>query len=222
MDKKDNFKYDGIINEKKFGNHENSSLRIMWLMKEPNLDEKQRKWSLIKFLGNRKIGLFKYKHWYVTWGFVIKSAWGILNGKSNWEDIPEAEEITDILDYIAVVNINKLGGGRSTDMVAFHSEFRNKKLYEPVLKQINQIKPDIVIGGGTLALFYENKILFNMGKQQIDFDGKNIWGCVREGRLWIDGYHPNQRRIKQDVYYDHIIKEIQSFIPGNRTDISQE
>ena len=61
-----------------------------------------------------------------------------------------------------------------------------------------------------------------MGKQQIDFDGKNIWGCVREGRLWIDGYHPNQRRIKQDVYYDHIIKEIQSFIPGNTTGISQE
>lgn len=199
------FRLDGIINRSKFGNYEHSELKILWLLKEPYLEKRDNDWSLIKFLADREERLFKYKHWYSTWTFVIKASWGLLNNNVKWEEIPPAKNIADILDYIAVVNINKKGGGKSTDMLAFHAVFGDQDVHKPILQQIDNINPDIVIGGSTLPLFYQNKILFNTEPGIIDFDGKDIWGCKKDGRQWIDGYHPNQRKISQKNYYLHII-----------------
>jgi len=213
----DDFRYDGIIDEEKFGKFKESTHKILWLLREPNLKNKPRDWGLIEFLGNlTKTGLFRYHHWHATWGFVIKTSWGILYNCAYWAEISPAKEIAGILEYIAVVNINKRGGGRQTDMVSFHSAFRDQKLYEPVLRQIEEINPDIIIGGGTLALFYENGVIFNTEPGKIDFDGKNIWGCVRDGRLWIDSYHPNQRRMKQKDLYRQIVEEVKKFCDNHK------
>ena len=72
---------DGIICPEKFGNHPNSNLRILWILKEAN-DPGKGGWSLIDFLGTRNDdteGLFHYEKWAATWGLVIKVSWGLLN-----------------------------------------------------------------------------------------------------------------------------------------------
>jgi len=204
----ENFKYDGIIDESKFGAYEDSKLKILWILKEPNLKDMSKDWSLVEFLSDRENRLFKYKYWYMTWGFVVKTSWGILNNIADWNKIPRAKGIANILDYIAVININKKGGGKSTDMLNLYIAFRKPEVHNTIVQEINDINPDIVIGGSTLSLFYHNGILFNTEHGKIDFDGDKIWGCRKEDRLWIDGYHPNQKKITQITYYEHIIKEI--------------
>lgn len=206
---------DGIISTRQFGYYTLSGLKILWILKEAN-DPKGGGWDLRKFLGERDKYLFQYKSkksgvalWPRTWGLVIKVSWGLLNGLCKFEQIPkDIKNAADILDYIAVININKNPGSKRASCKRIKKSFLDPKNQKFLLQQIKEIKPNIIIGGNTLWLFYKNNVLLSNS----DFNGKN-WGTFKDGILWIDAYHPNQTKITHEEYYRNVLNVINTNKP---------
>jgi hypothetical protein len=190
---------DGIICPKKFGKHPNSSLKILWILKEAN-DPKGGGWSLINFLATRKgksEGLFHYKRWAATFGLVIKVSYGMLNGFIDYDKIgKDLKSISEILDYIAVINIKKVPGGSRASNSSLAKEINP----QAILRQINDIKPDIVIGGNTLWVLAKNNIILESKELSRD-----SWGLFKEKILWVDAYHPNNKKVTHKEYYSKVI-----------------
>ena len=191
---------DGIINSSKFGKYPDSKLRILWIMKEVNGKNENESWDLRDYLRNISLKKYKvYEYWKATYGLVIKVSWGLLEGVKELKEKQDVEEISCILDYIAVININKEPGKRRTGKKRLenaYAEYSNE-----LRKQIEDIKPNIIIGGSTLWLFYKNDFFHD--NSYSNFDDKN-WGEFKNGILWINAYHPNQKKIKHKEYYKHI------------------
>lgn len=196
---------DGIVNESKFGKYPGSKLRILWILKEVNAKDPTESWDLTEFLRFRKEkddGLFNYVRWKTTYGLVVKVGWGLLNRLSKFELIPkDLKKAAEILDYVAVININKKPGSKRATWSRIKKSFLDLENQKFLVKQIETINPNIIIGGNTLWLFYKNNIIL----KKSDFDGKK-WGHFRNGILWIDAYHPNQTKIKHKQYYEEIWK----------------
>ena len=190
---------DGIICPKKFGKHPKSKHRILWILKEAN-DPDGGGWSLKDFLATRvdeSEGLFSYKRWSATFGLVIKVSYGLLNGYIDYDKIEDdLKKASDILDYIAIINIKKVPGGSR----AYLSSIAKEMNPQVILKQINEIKPDIVIGGNTLWILAKN----NLFLQESDLSKKS-WGIYKNDVLWVDAYHPNNTTVTHEEYYSQII-----------------
>jgi hypothetical protein len=191
---------DGIICPKKFGKHPKSKHRILWILKEAN-DPDGGGWSLTDFLATRvdeSEGLFSYKRWAATFGLVIKVSYGLLNGFIGFdENDKDLKKASEILDYIAVINIKKVSGGSRASLAKIAEEINP----QVILKQINEIKPDIVIGGNTLWILAKNKLFL----EETDLS-KNSWGIYKNDVLWVDAYHPNNTTVTHKEYYSQIIK----------------
>jgi hypothetical protein len=191
---------DGIICPEKFGKHPKSKRRILWILKEAN-DPDGGGWSLSDFLATRvdtSEGLFSYKRWSATFGLVIKVSYGLLNGFIDYDKIEkDLKKASDILDYIAIINIKKVPGGSRAFLPKIEEEI-NPQL---ILKQINEINPDIVIGGNTLWILAKNN-LFLESKEL----SNESWGLFKNNILWVDAYHPNNTTVTHEKYYSQIIE----------------
>ncbi|MDO9340669.1 MAG: hypothetical protein Q7T72_09125, partial [Bacteroidales bacterium] len=139
-----------------------------------------------------------YKRWAATFGLVIKVSYGLLNGFIDYDKIEkDLKKASEILDYIAVINIKKVPGGSRASLARIAEELNP----QVILKQINEIKPDIVIGGNTLWLLAKN----NLFLEETDLS-QNSWGIFKKGVLWVDAYHPNNTTVTHNEYYSQIIK----------------
>jgi hypothetical protein len=191
---------DGIICPEKFGKHQKSKHRILWILKEAN-DPDGGGWSLTDFLATRvddSEGLFSYNRWSATFGLVIKVSYGLLNGFIDFDKIEnDLKKASDILDYIAIINIKKVPGGSRAYLPKIAEEINP----QVILKQINEIKPDIVIGGNTLWILAKNKLFLT----ESDLNKKS-WGIYKNEVLWVDAYHPNNTKVTHEEYYSQIIK----------------
>lgn len=190
---------DGIICPKKFGNHPKSKLRVLWILKEAN-DPDGGGWSLKDFLATRvdeSEGLFHYSLWAATFGLVIKVSYGLLNGFIDYDKIEkDLKKASEILDYIAVINIKKVPGGSRASLAQIAEEINP----QVILKQINEINPDIVIGGNTLWILAKN----NLFLESKDLSQES-WGLFKNKRLWVNAYHPNNTTVTHEEYYSQII-----------------
>jgi hypothetical protein len=129
--------------------------------------------------------LCRYSRWKATYGLVAKISSGLLNNKWD-EDADRLVKVENILQKIAVININKLGGKEKSSI----SKLRKaaKEFYSQyILEQIKALDPDIVILGGTAEVLPEEDIAKHK---------------------WIPAYHPGQRKIKHKQYYDRIVKRL--------------
>jgi hypothetical protein len=171
---------DGIVCPIKFGKHPNSKRRILWILKESN-DPNGGGWSLTDFLATRvdeSEGLYHYNRWRATFGLVIKVSFGLLNGFVDYDKIEkDLKKASEILDYIAVINIKKVPGGSRASLSKLAEEINPPEIQ----KQILEIKPDIVIGGNTLWILAKNKLFL----KEPDLRPKS-WGIFKEGVLWVD------------------------------------
>jgi hypothetical protein len=79
------------------------------------------------------------------------------------------------------------------------------------LRQIEAISPDIVIGGRTLHLLFND-----LGLKVDDFKKEGSASCCsKNGRLYIDAFHPSQWRISQENYVNDILAAIRrNLIPA--------
>ncbi len=178
-----------------------SKPRLLWLLKEAADDEK----DLIRYLNKISNKDFsEYPNgWQKTMGCVVKTSYGILKGGMEWGTwANDAKELVDILKSIAVIEVNKLGGGARNDYKELQKRWKEFK--ELISKQLQCLSPNIVICGNTLWLLKELLDINKTGGKHGDIITTN--DC-----LWIDAYHPGQSKIKHIIYYTDIIASLKEY-----------
>lgn len=174
---------DGIVNVEKY---KKAKIKIMWILKEPH-DEGNGGWDMRDFLKQPE-NLTKRKDnwpWKGTYKMLMQLTWGILHDfqshektLNDWHRLGD-EKVLSILNEIAYINLKKTPGHRNS---SYDPEIRaayktNKEL---IWLQINAIKPDFVICGGTYKFI----------KRDIKLLSKNQ-------SVFINNNHPNLEVTKQ-------------------------
>jgi hypothetical protein len=212
VDKNDNCEpiIDGIVHLKLFNN---SKYKILWILKEPYDDQidgvaSGGGWHFNKFLypDNFYTRMGRSRN---TWHPIIYVCYGILNElwEYNWMDwIRDDRSMAEIVREIAVINVKKLPGltrtndySRITDAYALHKNI--------LLKQIEVYNPDIIIGGFTLPLFYNDlgitgELIKNNGS--VDY-------AILNSKIFIDAYHPGQSEVTRDTYVNDILSAVRTW-----------
>lgn len=175
---------DGIVDPEKYFQ---SKYKILWILKEPYDENTEGGWDF-KGMIRDKYSIFDFATGRPTFKPIIYSSWGILNNFCLFDDMDDVENSPEMLDAfksIAYINIKKTPGGTTsnTKTIQFAYEMHKNLL----LKQIDYIDADIIVGGKTLSLLskdlnLENAIQFN-----------KTFYYLRNNKLFIDTYHPAQR-----------------------------
>ncbi len=209
IDKKYQEKYDkncsadGIINIEKYCK---TSPKILWVLKEINdedgYDQKDVLNEMVeKVLETKSLEGSNRNAWYKTLDPIIYTSYQIFNGYKHFEDhsmdyIRDDSSMVETLQKIAFMNVKKQPGDARANNIQIQEWYDKTK--EILKEQIELINPDIIIGGSTLYLFQED---FNL-----DFIGDAIKYAIKDNRIWIDAYHPNQTQITREKYCDTIME----------------
>lgn len=125
---------------------------------------------------------------------------GILQNKI-WDDnlyhAGYKPDTIDILKDIAFINVKKVGGASRAKVDELREAYSKTK--DLLFKQIEIVKPEVVIFGGSYFLF------------------KNDWPCtmqsfgtcdagVEESKIMIDAYHPAYFTISQQQHFEDILR----------------
>ena len=198
-----------------------SSPKMLWILKEP-YDEPDGKpggwWSVTsdlipKLIANHQIGgspTYR-KMAYVT--FSVFNNFVPYSGIHRASDDPKVGES---LKNIAYINVSKFPGKSSSVSAPIESYYRRNR--ELLKKQVATINPDVVIAGllagNILRLFYED---FGFTHQDLQ-KAENAEFCRRNGRLYINAYHP-ANRYDEECYVNvltAIIKEHSPVLPSHK------
>lgn len=210
---------DGVVDAEEYFN---ASPKILWILKEPydEGDGTGGGWSLTEFINSKdfysRIGKSKN-----TWNPIIYIVYSIFNGYIYWEDMDYIKNNINMvaaLKKIAFINVQKLAAFSRTpnDNKIAGSYYQSKHL---LLSQIKTYDPDIVIGGGTLKLFLNDLGLTENEKDYEEFD---FW--VKNGKLFIDAYHPGFRPttkgISKEEYVDDVVTIVKdAYYKGAGTEV---
>ncbi len=183
---------DGAVDPLRFAR---AAPRILWILREPNGGGP---WSLCEYLRDPSKG---YNRWKMTAGLLIRVSHGLLNGLPPWGDwANDPAPITDCLRDVAVININKRGGGARADLSRLA---RSGEDFGPfILKQIESLSPTVVIMAGTRPFVPE--------RLRCQLDATNTSGAIGvklNETIYLSTHHTNQRRISHQAYYDQIRTE---------------
>jgi len=189
---------DGIVNAEEYAK---AHLKVLWVLKEANDEKNQGGWDFKNFLSN---GKFKgYSKWKSTYSLLLRVMYGVSHGFSEWSTLPNVDEIdSKIFESMAYINLKKIPGGSQANPVKIAQAYQQSK--ELILKQIESFKPDVVIFCGmTMHLLSAD---LGIDKNSIDKSCKYAH-CVKvKSTIYINTYHPAQRRIKHRVHYEAIIE----------------
>lgn len=202
---------DGIIDPERFVR---AKYKILWILKEPydEFDEEDGKpygggWDL-KGLINSRNSINEYKSGKPTFKPMIYSSWGILNNFCLFDDMDNVEDNSSMLDAlksIAYINIKKLPGYKSTHPSVCNDAYKSYK--EILLKQIELINPEIIIGGGTLHHFINDLQLSDDEK----YHQGNTKYFINDNKIYIQAYHPSQRTVSSEQYCNEIILAVKTW-----------
>jgi hypothetical protein len=193
--------YDGVGDIKKYLE---CKPRICWVLKEPYVkgDDKGG-WSLTGDYLNqedRYPDIIESRPW-KTWGPVTRATYGILNNMPYSEiDKKDNLEMIHCLKQIAVIEISKMPGKtKSKD-----SDLAQKYEYwKPILfRQLKQYDPQIIIFGYTFQHFQKDLEIRDEELTQHEHDIRYV---VKNGKLYVDAYHPAQWQIPPTEYVQGII-----------------
>lgn len=218
LNDEDNDRYvitDGALNPESYYQllSQEEKPRVMWLMKEPYDSENGTGggWDFHE-------GFFKDKPSYydrlvksgsrATWQPVVYIAYSIMNGYLVYDDmdyIRDNPKMAEALNHIAWVNLHKLpamGMTRSNHDRIVEVYSKSKDLLH---KQIELLRPSVVICGGTFPI-----IRYGLeGVKLIKFGSVNYY--IHGETLYIDAYHPAQKTIGRQEYCNDIIRLCKAF-----------
>ena len=207
--------YDGIVD---IDRYLSISPKILWILKEPYDDfDKDGKpcgggWSITKHIlaCAEKSG---DKAPFAPIAYVTYAVFNNFLKYSEMDYVSEDPKIWESLKNIAYINVSKFPAKTTSDMEIIASYFH--KYRDLLNKQIEAINPDIVIAGNILHLFYED---FNLTRQDLKSGGidKTAEFCQKDGRLFINAYHPSFRGSKQ-AYVDDLVAIIKEHSPANHS-----
>ncbi|MCW3091747.1 MAG: hypothetical protein JWP81_2816 [Ferruginibacter sp.] len=209
---------DGVFDPEKYLS---AKYKILWILKEPYdefdddgvpfgggwhlKDVILPKQKFQEFTGGRK-----------TFEPMIYASWGILNNFCLWDDMNDVSKdptMLEALKSIAYINVKKLPGYKASYYKTINDAYAKHK--DILLKQIEYINPDIIIGGATLGLFINDLGLSK--KDNIRHKGLNYF--IKENKIFIEAYHPAQRTsstgVTQQMYCNDIITAVQEWTKTN-------
>ncbi len=160
--------WDGITNLEKYMK---SSPKILWILKEGNEHEKRNR-NHREFHQN----VTDYPNWKSTYKNIILSTYGILQNLEYKELPPLNNDATIgteiVLDEIALINVNKNGGGGHENHTII--EFNYTKHKAILLQQIEGINPDVIINCSRVSR------LFNDVAEKYRLEKKRIFFRIRQ------------------------------------------
>lgn len=176
--------------------------KILWVLREPNGPGGE---SLIAEVNEDLLGreIPKWKKWYSTWGLIIKVSDAILNGLPLMSDAPP-RMLKPILKKVAVINLNKFGGGGK---LSKHYGSGVAKCKSLVKEQISVLNPNIIIFAGTGY----DAVSFGV----VDLKATDFWPTMdsfpsikKNSRIHISAYHSGQRKIKHWKYCSQVLEHL--------------
>ena len=193
---------DGIIDIEKYVN---SSIKIMWVLKEPYSDEKSCNWR--EYIEDINDGTGNLGGFAKTFTKIIYTTYGILNGKkwSEIEWIRDNPKITEVIGQIAYINIKKTSGGsvsNDTELTENYAVFR-----DIVMEQIKLYKPNVIIGGNTIKFLGNDlKVIYPDLKysKYIESSDLGISSSAIDNLIVFDACHPCIRK-NQEIYCNDMI-----------------
>lgn len=203
----DNAVIDGITNINRYKANET---KLLWILKEPNKENPEEIFSHRNFHKD----VSRYTKWQNTYRRIIYVSYGIINKQYKWHDIPDFKENSkienvNILEDIAIININKSGGSSTSNDSFINKVYIEKK--DLLIDQINSINPDVIINASRVySLFYD----LNISSQRINkLNTIKTEYFKRKDRLVINTYHPNCRvkNVTDEVYVGSILKIVKNW-----------
>jgi hypothetical protein len=209
---------DGIINKALY---ESSKFKIMWVLKEANVDSKD--WdehidiceAFDKDEHKRKNNALSIP----TFRKMIYATFGILNPEIEWSDVPYAnEDAYEAIKHIAYVNINKFPAGAVSDHKSIKQAYVANR--QALIDQIRDCDPNIIIFGGTWS-YFETEDLNSMGWDISSSETKYVdelhigttttYFTVSPTKVCISAYHPSYPRIADKAYWFEIKTAVQKW-----------
>ncbi len=183
-----------------------ASPKILWILKEPweEFDEGESVggWSLTKHVIAKGINKDTGSH-----AIMAYVTYAVFNGYISEHEVPYVTADTAVansLKRIAYINVSKMPGEKTSDAgFIAHQYQRNRSV---LLKQIEMLAPDVIIGGSTLHLFLED---LGLRREMFTSNGSASFS-KKDHRLYIDAYHPNQRTVTRPDYVNSIVSIIRS------------
>ena len=178
-------------------------VKILWVLKEPNGTKG----------GNHRefhLNVKDYTRWQNTYGNIMIVSYGILDGDKDFNEIPpiDKDECTIngsiILDEIAIINVNKSGGGSVTPWGRIEKEYNRDGVKDFLLKQIEFINPDVIINTHSVKKFFIDQV----GDNEIKKINAEEYS-VNKNRLIIWTTHPN--RANKKYYCNNILKIVSTW-----------
>ena len=215
---------DGIVDIERYCK---AKYRIMWILKEPydHGDGTGGGWDLrgvLKSIG----GIHEMGKSAMTWRNVTHASWGILNDFCQWNDMADVDdspEMLEALKSIAFMNIRKLPGYTSSQYKVIERAYAD---YKGILhKQLEDYDPDVVIAGSTIYHFNDHLGLHSSGWKA----NGSVNYIERQGKLFIDAYHPAQRcsttGVSREQYCNDLINTVKQWadrrLTFNRGDLQE-
>lgn len=201
-------KQDGIIDLQSFCQ---APLKILWILREFNEVSHARQCG-----GDIRYDLRNladphhpqaptfWRGYYRTYGLIAKISWSLLNG-GQLPSKPARVLAQEVLDKIAVVNPKKWAGGANIDPKEIARFYRQNK--DLLHLQIEAINPDIILNAsGQSEVFKDlqpalpaiHSGSFSFARQQ------------QSQRVLINVYHPNQKKISHELYWQWIKQGLQT------------
>ncbi|MEO5948018.1 MAG: hypothetical protein ABIP79_14465 [Chitinophagaceae bacterium] len=191
----------------------NSSIKILWILKEGYDNENNGKggFDYSKYLSQDNVyeNFLEGERYRATWYPIIFVSFGILNNFAKYNEISFIENdnsVADVIHNVAVININKLAGGSSSNHTEISKKFHANK--ELLLQQIEVLQPDIIIGGGTLSYFYP---LLKLNEKTHKETLAGLEYYYDDKKIFINAKHPSHRlkgkeNFVSETYVDDIIE----------------
>ncbi len=170
---------DGAVDSKQF---QKEKIKILWVLREPNGEG----FDFKSFLKDPE----RYNKWKQSYGLVVKTSNALLNGLNDKKNFPYPNDVPQLMSRIALINVKKTGGKATIDHKKI-LEYLSKNPDE-LKKQIEELKPDIMILAGT-DCYISPELMDNIKS----ITGKNI--------IIVKTYHPSQRSITHNEYISKIL-----------------
>lgn len=186
---------DGVVDWEKYLR---ARVKILWILKEPNRTDFDSSWIYREVQKH----ITDYPRWRSTYQNILRISYGVLEEIYEFAKIPRVEEDASFgfdiypIEEIAIININKSGGGSETPPGKMDMEYQRTGVKDALWKQISLINSDIIINahqtGALISDLVEGQKLANgIGCKYVNHNN----------RLIVDAYHPNLRGNMTDEDY---------------------
>ncbi|MBA9078200.1 hypothetical protein [Rufibacter quisquiliarum] len=199
---------DGVVDGEQYFK---SSPKIAWFLKEAYTDEEEG-WHIKKYYGQEDAYWEFFRTAATpTWHPIIYASYGILNGFLTWEEMPyirNKPEMCDVINKVALINANKFPSLTGTRTIWKNLAQGYQSCKDIILQQIATLQPDIHIFCGTFLLYRER---FGIGNEHAVERKKGFENCgawIKDGKLFMDVYHPAQTKQTREVYVDQIVNAV--------------